>query len=109
MVYCLVFHWYPTGLCFVPSFVFFFLYTDDCLSIFEGSHIIKIADDSVIVVESESDSSHGPAVDDFMQRCNASFLNINAFKTMEMFINFCKVPLLPVEGKSGQALQIFRD
>ncbi len=94
----------PQG-CFLSPLLFS-LYTDDCRSVFEGRHIIKFADDSVIVsLLTGSDGSHGPVVDHFIQWCDASFLNINASKTKEMFIDFRKkniVPVLPVVIKGHQ-------
>ncbi len=94
----------PQGCVLSP--LLFSLYTDDCRSVFEGRHIIKFADDSVIVpLLTGSDGSHGPVVDHFIQWCDASFLNINASKTKEMFIDFRKkniVPVLPAVIKGHQ-------
>ncbi|XDV11492.1 hypothetical protein PO909_000423 [Leuciscus waleckii] len=94
----------PQGCVLSP--LLFSLYTDDCRSIFNGRHIVKFADDSVIVsLLNEFESDSGPVTDHFIQWCDASFLNINASKTKEMFIDFRKknsVPVLPSAIKGHQ-------
>ncbi len=50
-------------------------------------------DDSVIVSLLSSDNSeHGPVVNDFIDLCKSSFLNINVAQTKEMCIDFRKNP-----------------
>ena len=59
----------------------------------EGRHIFKFADDSVIVsLLSNQETDHGPVVEDFIEWCKRSFLEINVSKTKEMSIDFRKQP-----------------
>jgi len=50
----------------------------------------------VIVSLNEFESYFGPVTDHFIQWCDASFLNSNASKTKEMFIDFRKKNSVPV-------------
>lgn len=84
-------HRTPQGCVLSP--LLFVLYTNECQSHHDGRHIIKFADDSVIVsLLSSDDSEHGPVVSDFIDWCKSSFLNINVAKTKEMCIDFRKNP-----------------
>lgn len=56
----------------VLSPLLFPLYTDDCQTTFEGRHIIKFGDLVIVSLLTESDGSHGPVVDHFIQWCDAS-------------------------------------
>ncbi len=77
----------PQGCVISP--LLFILYTNDCKSSYRYRHIIKFADDSVIVsLMSEEDSMHGPVVDDFIMWCQNTFLKLNVSKTKEMIIDF---------------------
>lgn len=81
----------PQGCVLSP--LLFVLYTNECQSHHERRHIIKFADDSVIVsLLSSDDPEHGPVVNDFMDWCKSSFLNINVEKTKEMCIDFRRNP-----------------
>lgn len=58
-----------------------------------GRHIVKFADDSVIVsLLSSDDLEHGPVVKEFMDWCSSSFLHISVAKTKEMLVDFRKNP-----------------
>ena len=77
----------------VLSALLFILYTNQCQSNFAKRHIIKFADDSVIVsLLNGDDSDHGPVLNDFIDCCKSSFLDINVSKTKEMHIDFRKKP-----------------
>ena len=86
----------PQGCVLSP--LLFVLYTNECQCYYEGRHIIKFADDSVIVsLLSNYEINHGPVVDDFSDWCKRSLLDINVSKTKEMIIDFRKKspPILP--------------
>ncbi len=71
------------------------LYTNECQTQLERRHIIKFADDSVIVSRLNSvDIDRGPVLSDFIDWCKLSFLDINAFKTKDMIIDFRKNPMV---------------
>ena len=56
-----------------------------------NSHILKFVDDSVIVsLLDNSETEHGPVVDDFISGCNDFHLSINVTKTKDMLIDFRK-------------------
>lgn len=77
----------------VLSPLLFVLHTTECQTQLQRRHIIKIADDSVIVsLFNNEDPDHGSVLADFTDWCNLSFLNINVFKTKEMIIDFRKNP-----------------
>ena len=79
----------PQGCVLSP--LLFVLYTNACRSSHEKRHIVKFADDSVIVsLLSHDDPVPGPVVEDFIQWCKSSFLTINVSKTKEMTIDFRK-------------------
>ncbi|CAI5677546.1 unnamed protein product [Oreochromis niloticus] len=79
----------PQGCCLSP--LLFILYTNECRSNFTNRHILKFADDTVIVSLLVGDESgHGQVVDDFVNWCDESFLSLNVSKTKDMIIGFRK-------------------
>lgn len=97
----------------VLSSLLFVLYTNACQSSYEKRHIVKFADDSVIVsLLSHDDPVPGPVVEDFILWCKSSFLTINVHKTKEMTIDFRKsrpvtVPLL-ISGQAVESVQQYK-
>ena len=74
----------------------YILYTNDCKSQHENRHILKFADDTVIIsLLRKDESEHGPVVDEFVQWCDEAFLQLNSTKTKDMVIDFRKVFLPP--------------
>lgn len=72
------------------------MYTNDCCSSYENRHIIKYADDSVIVsLLQEQDQGHGPVVDDFVMWLNNFHLQLNVEKTKDALIKFGRSILSP--------------
>ncbi len=60
-----------------------------CRSAHENRHILKFADDTVIVsLLHNAETSHGPVLQDFISWCDQSFLVLNTSKTKDMFIDF---------------------
>ena len=52
-------------------------------------HILKYADDTVIVsLLQKHESQHGPVVDEFVSWCDRSFLQLNISKTKDMVVDF---------------------
>lgn len=83
---------FPQG-CVLCSLLLCVLYTNNCQSHHKGHHIIKFADDSVIVsLLSSETSEHGPIVHDFMDWCESSFSNIDVNKTKGVCIEFGEKP-----------------
>lgn len=53
------------------------------------SHYVKYTDDSVVVsLLRDGDSSHGPVINDFVQCCKDSYLQLNMSKTKDVIIDF---------------------
>ncbi len=72
------------------------MYTNDCRSLYEDRHIIKYADDSVIVsLLQEQDRGHGPVVEDFVTWCSNFHLQLNVDKNKDMLIDFGRSTLSP--------------
>ena len=77
----------PQGCVLSP--LLFILYTNMCRSVYENRHILKFADDTVIVsLLHNNESSHGPVLQDFISWCDLSFLVLNTSKTKDMTIDF---------------------
>jgi len=73
----------PQGCVLSP--LLYILYTNDCRSIFENSHILKFVDDTVIVsLLNSTETSHGPVIDYFLKWYQESFLSLNVLKTKDI-------------------------
>ena len=69
----------------------FTLYTNDCQSKRENTHIIKFSDDTAIVNLSDSQPVFEKEVDIFVTWCETNHLEMNVGKTKEMVIDFKRV------------------
>ncbi|KAK0152128.1 hypothetical protein N1851_006493 [Merluccius polli] len=94
----------------VLSPLLFILYTNMCRSSREDRFILKYADDSVIVsLLQGNETGHGPVVQDFVDWCEWSFLQMNISKTknicfIESVISFSLVSWfsnLPLKNKNS--------
>ena len=62
----------------------FILYTNMCQSSYGNRYILKFSDDTVNVsLLQNTESGHGPVVNDFITWCNESFLVLNTLKTLK--------------------------
>ena len=70
----------------------FTLYTNDCRSVEEDCHIVKYADDTVIIgnISNNDESKYQVQVKWFEEWCQQNYLDLNVKKTMEMIIDFRK-------------------
>jgi hypothetical protein len=80
----------PQGCVLSP--MLFTLYTSDCVSNFENCHVLKYADDTVIIgnISNNDTSSYLRQVEIFVDWCELNFLNLNVSKTKEMILDFRK-------------------
>ena len=77
----------PQGCVLSP--LLYILYTNDCCSQSENRHIVKFANDSVIVsLLEDNESGHGPVLDDFVAWCDDAYLQLNPIKTEQMSVEF---------------------
>ncbi len=92
----------------VLSPLLYIMYTNDCRSARKNCHILKFADDAVILsLLNRDESSHGAVVDDFMNWCQDSFLFINVSKTKDMSIDFRHSQPSPVSSViNGQDIEL---
>ncbi|KAJ8376202.1 hypothetical protein SKAU_G00067820 [Synaphobranchus kaupii] len=69
----------------------FIMYTDDCRSLHPNRHLVKFADDTVLLsLLSGPILDHGPALTEFVEWCDSSCLELNVTKTKEMFVDFSR-------------------
>ncbi|KAF7668648.1 hypothetical protein LDENG_00299480, partial [Lucifuga dentata] len=103
-----VFYRFSTGL-FIVTTTLYILYTNDCRSKYQNRHILKFADDTVIIsLLHGKEDSHGPVLNDFVQWCDDNFLTLNISKTKDVFIDFRRASFLltpPQTLLNGQAVQ----
>ena len=79
----------PQGCVFSP--LLYILYTNMCQSRWDNRTIIKYADDSVIVsLLQDTETSHGPVINYFVEWCEASYFQLNVTKTKDMLTDFRK-------------------
>ncbi|KAJ8400775.1 hypothetical protein AAFF_G00391290 [Aldrovandia affinis] len=77
----------PQGCVLSP--LLFIPYTDDCRTSHPNCHLVKFADDTVLLsLLSDPAQDHGPALEEFMEWCDASCLELNVTKTKEMVVVF---------------------
>ncbi|XP_060758310.1 uncharacterized protein LOC132868975 [Neoarius graeffei] len=73
----------------VLSPLLFILYTDECRSTYPNCHLVKFADDTVLLsLLSGPSLHHGPALQQFIEWCDSSCLELNVSKTKEMVVTF---------------------
>ena len=76
------------------STVLFIVYTNDMLSPNQKSHIIKYADDTVILglIDNDNETPYFDTIDYALQWCKANHLCLNVTKTKEMIQDFRHTP-----------------
>ena len=66
-------------------------YTSDCRSNYDGRHLLKFADDTLLLsLLQDGEVDHGPVVKDFVEWCDNYFLKLNVHKTKDMAIDIRK-------------------
>ena len=95
----------------VLSSLLYILYTNDCRSAHENRHLVKCADDTVIVsLLNNTENSHGPLVDYFVEWCERSHLYVNVSKMKDMLIHFRKVPTSVIRTSiQGEDVELVRE
>ena len=67
----------------------YILYTDDCRSNHLNRFRVKCADDSALLsLLQGSERYHGPALTEFVDWCDNSYLDLNVTETKEMIVDF---------------------
>lgn len=102
----------PLKAAFYPLYCTF-LYTDDCRSNIDSRHILKFADDTVIVsLLEEKETTHGPIIDYFVDWCQEAMLELNVAKTKDMCIDFrhkaCTPSLTNINGQDIEIVQQYK-
>lgn len=73
----------------VLSSLLFILYTNDCRTTQPNCHLVKYADDTVLLsLLSGPSQHHGPALQEFVDWCDSSKLELNVNKTKDMVVTF---------------------
>lgn len=82
--------------------------TNDCQSMYGNCHIIKHADDSVIVsLLQDQDLGYGSVVDEFNSWCDRFSLQLNVNKTKDMVIDYWKASPTPsITNIKGLGIEI---
>ena len=76
----------PQG--WVLSPVLYILDTDDCRSNHLNRFLVKFADDSALLsLLQGSEQYHGPAITEFVDWCDNSYLDLNVTKTNEVIVD----------------------
>lgn len=77
----------PQGCVLSP--LLFILYIDDCRSTQPQCHLVKYADDTVLLsLLSGPSQHHGSALKEFVEWCDSSCLELNVSKTKEIVVTF---------------------
>ncbi|XP_025755542.1 uncharacterized protein sypl1 isoform X1 [Oreochromis niloticus] len=77
----------PQGCVLSP--LLFIRYTDDCRSTQPNCHLVKYADDTVLLsLRSGPSQHHGPSLQEFVEWCDSSKLELNVSITKEMVVTF---------------------
>ena len=86
--------------CCVLSAVLFIVYTHELRSCFKNCHLIKYADDTVIVglISNNDESEYNDQISEVVQWCKAHNMLLNATKTKELIFDFrhCNISHVPL-------------